>query len=61
MLEKLREKQKQEEQIQEELEGLKESLNADKKNLEEITCDRDRLRSISNEKDMALQVKIITS
>ncbi|KAF7809533.1 kinesin-like protein KIN-14I [Senna tora] len=59
LLEELREKQMQEEKMQEELEALKESLNADKQNLEEITCDRDRLRSMCNEKDKALQAAML--
>ncbi|XP_028776745.1 kinesin-like protein KIN-14I [Neltuma alba] len=57
--EELWEKQKQEEKMQGELEGLKESLNADKRSLEEVTCECDRLRSICNEKDKAIQAAII--
>ncbi|XP_061355130.1 kinesin-like protein KIN-14E isoform X1 [Gastrolobium bilobum] len=59
VLEELREKQKQEEKMQEELEGLKESLKTDKQNLEAVTSERDRLRSLCNEKDKALQVTIL--
>lgn len=44
--------------MQEELDGLKESLKADKQNLDAVTSDRDRLRSLFNEKDKELQVKI---
>jgi len=58
LLEELRVKQRQEEKMQEELDGLKESLKADKKNLDSVTSDRDRLRSLCNEKDKELQVKI---
>lgn len=51
-------KQRQEEKMQEELDGLKESLKADKQNLDSVTSDRDRLRSLCYEKDKELQVKI---
>lgn len=61
MTEELREKQKQEEKMQEELEGLKESLNADKQSLEEITRECDMLRLKCNEKDKAIQVNFNTS
>ena len=61
MFQELRDKQKQEEKMQEELEGLKESLKADQQNLEEVTNDRDRLRSLCSQKDKALQVKVFTS
>ncbi|KAJ7953273.1 Kinesin-like calmodulin-binding protein like [Quillaja saponaria] len=59
LLEELHQKQNQEEKMQEELEVVKESLKADNKNLEEITRDRDRLRSLCNENDMALQAAIL--
>ncbi|XLR50239.1 hypothetical protein S83_000911 [Arachis hypogaea] len=59
LYQELHEKQKQEETMQEELEGLKESLNADRKNLEEVSNDRDRLRSLCSEKDKALQAAIL--
>jgi len=44
--------------MQEELDGLKASLKADKQNLDFVTSDRDRLRSLCNEKDKELQVNI---
>jgi len=44
--------------MQEELDGLKESLKADKQNLDSVTRDRDRLRSLCNAKDKELQVEI---
>ncbi|CAJ1941975.1 unnamed protein product [Sphenostylis stenocarpa] len=59
LLEELRVKQKQEEKMQEELDGLKESLKADKQNLESVTSDRDRLRSLCIEKDKELQAAIL--
>jgi len=58
LLEELRVKQRQEEKMQEELDGLKASLKADKQNLDFVTSDRDRLRSLCNEKDKELQVNI---
>ena len=58
MLEELRVKQKQEEKMQEELDDLKESLKANKQNLDAVTSDRDSLVSLCNEKDKELQVKI---
>ncbi|XP_061341742.1 kinesin-like protein KIN-14E [Gastrolobium bilobum] len=58
LLEELHEKQKQEEEMLQELEDLKESLKADKHRLAEVTDDCDRLRSLCDEKDKALQAKI---
>ncbi|TKY58426.1 Kinesin calmodulin-binding protein-like [Spatholobus suberectus] len=59
LLEELRVKQKQEEKMQEELDGLKESVKADKQNLDAVTSDRDRLISLCNEKDKELQAAIL--
>ncbi|KAI4327884.1 hypothetical protein L6164_020295 [Bauhinia variegata] len=59
LVEELRDKQKLEEKIQEELEALKESLEANKQNLEEVSSDRDRLKSLCNEKDKAFQAVIL--
>ncbi|KAL2348735.1 hypothetical protein Fmac_002735 [Flemingia macrophylla] len=59
LLEKLCEKQKQEEEMVHELEDLKKSLEADKQSLAEVTNDRDKLRSLCDEKDEALQAKIL--
>ncbi|KAK7406972.1 hypothetical protein VNO78_08609 [Psophocarpus tetragonolobus] len=59
LLEKLREKQKQEEEMLKEVESLKQSLKADKQSLAEVTNDRDKLRSLCDEKDKALQAKIL--
>ncbi|KAH1266737.1 Kinesin-like protein KIN-14E [Glycine max] len=56
LLDNLREKQKQEEEMLQELEGLKRSLTAGKQSLAEVTNDRDKLRSLCDEKDKALQV-----
>ncbi|MED6143508.1 Kinesin-like protein KIN-14E [Stylosanthes scabra] len=57
--EELQEKQKQEEKMLQELESLKESLNVDKLSLEEVTNERDRLISLCDEKDKALQAAIL--
>ncbi|KAF7829094.1 kinesin-like protein KIN-14E [Senna tora] len=59
LVEELHEKQKQEEKMQEDLEGLKESLKAAKQSLVEVSSDRDRLRSLCNEKDKSLQAAIM--
>ncbi|WVZ10616.1 hypothetical protein V8G54_015146 [Vigna mungo] len=59
LLEKLHQKQKQEEEMLEELDGLKKSLKADKQNLAEVTDDRDKLRTLCHEKDKELQAKIL--
>ena len=45
--------------MQEELEGLKDSLISEKQNLAEVICGRDKLRSLCNERDSALQVRSI--
>lgn len=58
LVEDLRGKKKQEENILEELENLKDILRSDKQNLAQLTCDRDKLRSLCDEKDSALQVSI---
>lgn len=60
LLEELHEKQKQEAKMQEELDSLKDSLRFEKQNLGEVTSDRDKLISLSNEKDSALQVRMIS-
>ena len=58
LLEELHEKQNHEVKLQEELEGLKDSLRSEKQNLTEVECDRDRLKSLCAEKDAALQVSV---
>lgn len=42
--------------MREELEDLKESLRSEKQILAEVTSERERLASLYEEKDMALQV-----
>ncbi|KAL0286920.1 UNVERIFIED_CONTAM: Kinesin-like protein KIN-14I [Sesamum angustifolium] len=57
--EDLHEKQKQELKIKEDLESLKSILRSEKQYLEEITCERDKLRTLCDEKDSALQAAFL--
>ncbi|BFG39511.1 hypothetical protein CerSpe_257850 [Prunus speciosa] len=59
LLEELREKQKQEAKLQEDLESLKQSLAFEKQNLTEVTSEHGRLRSSCDEKDKALQAALL--
>ncbi|KAF5745100.1 putative calmodulin binding protein [Tripterygium wilfordii] len=59
LLEELHEKQKQQAKIQEELEGLKDSLRSEKQILAEVMGDRDRLQSLCEEKDATLQASLL--
>lgn len=59
MFEDLREKQKQEVVLQEELETVKDILRSEKQNLAEVVADCDEVRSLCNEKDSTLQVNLI--
>jgi hypothetical protein len=59
--EELHEKQKLEEETRQELEDLKDSLEASKHSLEEVTNDRDRLISLCDEKDKELHVNLVDS
>lgn len=59
MFEDLREKQKQEVVLQEELETVKDILKSEKQNLAEVVADCDKVRSLCNEKDSTLQVNLI--
>ncbi|KAL2998844.1 hypothetical protein AAZX31_09G125200 [Glycine max] len=45
--------------MQEELDDLKESLKADKQNLDAVTSDCNKLLSLCNEKDKELQAAIL--
>ncbi|KAJ6836328.1 kinesin-like protein KIN-14I [Iris pallida] len=58
LLKELHAKQKQELEMQEELEGLKDSLQSERQNLEEIVGDRDNLKALCDEKDSALQAAL---
>ncbi|KAK1349198.1 kinesin-like calmodulin-binding protein [Heracleum sosnowskyi] len=53
--EALRDKQEQEEIMQNEMEGLKYMLNSERENLVAVTCNRDELRSLYDEKNLAFQ------
>ncbi|KAL0462662.1 UNVERIFIED_CONTAM: Kinesin-like protein KIN-14E [Sesamum latifolium] len=57
--EDLHEKQKQELKMKEDLESLKSILRSEKQYLEEIICERDKLRTLYDEKDSALQAAFL--
>lgn len=57
--EDLHEKKKEQEKMQEELEGLRDSLISEKQILTEVICDRDKLRSLCDERDSALQAALL--
>ncbi|XP_058069512.1 kinesin-like protein KIN-14I isoform X2 [Magnolia sinica] len=59
LLDELLERQKQELEMQEELQGLKDSLQSEKQNLREVICDRDKHRVLCEEKDSALQAALL--
>ncbi|KAL5752236.1 hypothetical protein ACOSP7_022423 [Xanthoceras sorbifolium] len=59
LLEELHEKKTQEVKMQEELESLKDSLRSEKQKLAEVSSDRDRLKSLCNEKDSDLQASLL--
>ncbi|GMI86293.1 ZWICHEL, KINESIN-LIKE CALMODULIN-BINDING PROTEIN, POTATO KINESIN-LIKE CALMODULIN-BINDING PROTEIN [Hibiscus trionum] len=59
LLGELHEKQKQELKTQEELEHLKNALRKEKEGLMEVKLDRDRIRSLCEEKDAALQAALL--
>ncbi|KAK8716899.1 hypothetical protein V6N13_044190 [Hibiscus sabdariffa] len=59
LLGELHEKQKQELKTQEELECIKNALRKEKEDLMEVKLDRDRIRSLCEEKDAALQAALL--
>ncbi|CAK9139640.1 unnamed protein product [Ilex paraguariensis] len=59
VVENLHEKQKEEVNIKEELEGMKDNLRSEMQNLADVTCDRDKLRSLCEEKDSELQAALL--
>ncbi|KAH1113253.1 hypothetical protein J1N35_006631 [Gossypium stocksii] len=59
LLGELHEKQKLELKTQEELECLKNALRKEKEDLMEVMLDRDRIRSLCEEKDTALQAALL--
>ena len=61
MAEELRGKEKKERQVQEELEGLKDSLYAEEKAITELTEEREKLRKLLEEKEFALVVNLFFS
>lgn len=59
LLGELQDKQKIEENLQEELDALKESLKIERENLGKITAEHDTLNNLCDEKESALQVCVI--
>ncbi|XWS42262.1 hypothetical protein CRYUN_Cryun17cG0152800 [Craigia yunnanensis] len=59
LLGELHEKQKQESKTQEELECLKNALRKEKEDLRDVMFDRDRIRSLCEERDTALQAALL--
>lgn len=55
-MEDLHERQKQESEMQEELDSLKDNLSSEKQNLAAAAYDCDKFRSLCDEKDAELQV-----
>jgi hypothetical protein len=49
-------KTKQEMETQEELEGLRDTLQSERQSLKEVKSELDKLKSLCNEKEYALQV-----
>jgi hypothetical protein len=43
--------------MQEELEGLRDTLQSERHTIKEVTSERDRLKSLCDEKDSSLQVR----
>ncbi|XP_004287698.1 PREDICTED: kinesin-like calmodulin-binding protein [Fragaria vesca subsp. vesca] len=58
LLEELREKQKQEAKLQDDLDNLKQSLASEKHNLSEVAGDRNRLKTLCDDKDKELQAAL---
>ncbi|KAL6222138.1 hypothetical protein ACLB2K_005530 [Fragaria x ananassa] len=58
LLEELREKQKQEAKLQDDLDNLKQSLASEKHNLAEVAGDRNRLKTLCDDKDKELQAAL---
>ncbi|KAI0502235.1 hypothetical protein KFK09_017182 [Dendrobium nobile] len=58
LLEELHAKEKREIEMQEELEGLRDSLQAGKENLQEIINERDKLKTLYDEKEADLQTAL---
>ncbi|KAL6224356.1 hypothetical protein ACLB2K_003211 [Fragaria x ananassa] len=58
LLEELREKQKQEVKLQDDLDNLKQSLASEKHNLSEVAGDRNRLKTLCDDKDKELRAAL---
>lgn len=56
LLEELHSREKQQLEMQEELEMLKESLKSERQCLRDLTCDYEKLKVLCDEKASALQV-----
>lgn len=56
LLQELHSREKQQLEMQEELEMLKESLKSERQHLRDLTCDYEKLKALFDEKDSALQV-----
>ncbi|XP_008782799.2 kinesin-like protein KIN-14I isoform X1 [Phoenix dactylifera] len=59
LFEELHAKQKQELEMQEELQGVKNTLQSERQKLQEVICDRDKLNALCSEKDSALQAVLV--
>lgn len=59
LLQELHTKQKEERQMQEDLEALRDALQSERENLIEVTSDRDRIKSLFDEKEVALEVQLL--
>ncbi|KAM0878406.1 hypothetical protein ACQ4PT_034896 [Festuca glaucescens] len=57
--EELQRKTKQEREMQEELEGLRDTLQSERHIIQEVTSERDKLKSLCDEKDSSLQVALV--
>lgn len=55
-MDELREKQLQEVTLREELEAMRNNLEPERKKLLEVTLDRDKLKSLCDEKETTIQV-----
>ncbi|XP_008781684.1 kinesin-like protein KIN-14I isoform X2 [Phoenix dactylifera] len=58
LLEEVHAKQKQKLKMQEELQGLKDTLQSERQNLQEVVRDRDKLQTLCAEKDSDLQAAL---
>ncbi|XP_074575269.1 kinesin-like protein KIN-14I isoform X2 [Curcuma longa] len=59
LLEELHSREKQQLEMQEELEMLKELLKSERQTLSDLTCDYDKVKALCDEKDSALQSALV--